>query len=321
MKYLVKKLWPLILLLLAAIVVVIVATPAFWAYNPSLQYVRFALYVIGMGLLAGALGAKITYDFDATRFPFKAHAWERDGRWYKERLHIEAWKDKVIDMSKASDHVAGRELGKMFTADDVHFLIQQTCVAEVTHKALCVLGLLLFVILQLGYAIFFYAFYLLFNLLDIAIQRYNRFRLVKIYNRLVAKESRAQARRTAAQGGLTAGSEAFTEQAGAGSPEPAAAALAGAGQALSSAEQSIAAAANQARTQAEQAVQAQAALKAAGQTVGDIAAEATASAKAAVAAVGEAFVPRATDDDGAAASQPEDGDFGDCAAAAEAVSA
>ena len=70
-------------------------------------------------------------------------------------------------------------------------MLLETCVAELTHSLLCVIGLYC---LRLwpgaGGMIIYWIYIVLFNLPYIFIQRYNRPRLMKLYKKLLVKETR-----------------------------------------------------------------------------------------------------------------------------------
>lgn len=199
MRYLLKQLWPLVLLLAASIVIVIaVPSEASWSV-PFRQYLFFAAYVIIVGAVVGKLGqflprGRFRYD----RFPFKPYFWERDGKVYRDRLHIDRWKDKMTDMSKAGGKVEAKTATRNESSAGLLHTIQEMCVAETVHTVLICLGLSFFAFLRRWYALFFFVAYTLANLMDIIIMRYNRPRVVRLYERMREKEAKAAAKAEAA---------------------------------------------------------------------------------------------------------------------------
>ena len=192
--YTFQKLYFLIILLIVSVVI------TFFGPDPDLffgffsQYFRFAVAVIILGILTGFLGAKLPRRFHPDRFPFKDYAWEDSGRFYQKVFRINRWKDKLFDLSQAVDGMQTKTISKKITAETLAGLIQETCVAELTHAFLILTGLIFFLILEMHWAIIFYTIYLIANLAFIMIQRANRPRLVKTYLR--AKEAKSQRPKT-----------------------------------------------------------------------------------------------------------------------------
>lgn len=139
------------------------------------------------GFLLGRLMPKRL--FRAGRFPFRLYAWEQEGKIYN-RIGIRRWKEKVPDMSAILPWVMpSKKLPQNPTAEHVERMVQETCVAEWIHGLLCILGFGCVFIWKgfWGWAVS--VLYLLGNLPDILIQRYNRPKLVRILEREKAKES------------------------------------------------------------------------------------------------------------------------------------
>ncbi len=133
------------------------------------------------GFLLGRLVPKRL--FRADRFPFRLYAWEQEGKIYN-RIGVRRWKEKVPDMSAILPWVMpSKKLPKNATAEHVERMIQETCVAEWIHGLLCILGFGCVLIWKgfWGWAVS--VLYLLGNLPDIIIQRYNRPKLVRILER------------------------------------------------------------------------------------------------------------------------------------------
>ncbi len=139
--------------------------------------------IIGIiSFYAGRLISKHIFRYEA--FPFCPYSWERDGQIYK-RIGIGWWQNRVPDMSRIFKRLmppkklVGRpDRAKLLT------MIQETCVAELTHAMLCAAGIAVFWIWPGAGGIIIWLVYCVFgNLPFIAIQRYNRPRLVKLLRR------------------------------------------------------------------------------------------------------------------------------------------
>lgn len=120
--------------------------------------------------------------FDASKQCYQAKTWERDGRWYKEKLKIQLWKDKV------PQYIGKEGFSKEHLTDvSIEYLdafILETCRAEWTHKKDCVCTIIVLLINPLFAALCFSFLILLSNLPFAIIQRYNRFRLQSLRKRI-----------------------------------------------------------------------------------------------------------------------------------------
>ncbi len=154
-----------------------------------MMLVRCLLYfaLIGAsGFLLGRLLPKRL--FRAERFPFRLFRWEREGKIYN-RVGVRRWKEKVPDMSAILPWVMpSKKLPANATAAQMERMIQETCVAEWIHGLLCILGFGCVFIWRGVWGWVVSLLYLLGNLPDIIIQRYNRPKLMRIYEREKAKE-------------------------------------------------------------------------------------------------------------------------------------
>ena len=141
------------------------------------QLLRFLLTAAVMGLLAHIIGEALPRRwFRAEAFPYRAYAWEQNGKFY-QKLGIRAWKDRLPDMSRLMPDMVKKKLA----AADPMSLVQETCVAECVHCWLVVLSVGM---LFLWKSVWSWALWLVYNLLGnvsfILIQRYNRPRLLRL---------------------------------------------------------------------------------------------------------------------------------------------
>ncbi len=135
-----------------------------------------------LSFLAGRALPKTWFRYD--RAPFRAFRWERDGRVYL-RLGIHRWQNRVPDMSRFFPGLMpAKSMAALPDQTGLLLMIRETCVAEAVHAFLCALGLYCLWLWPGAGGIAFYLVYaLLGNLPFILIQRYNRPRLVHMYER------------------------------------------------------------------------------------------------------------------------------------------
>lgn len=154
-----------------------------------MRLVRCLLYfaLIGAsGFLLGRLMPKKL--FRADRFPFRLYRWEQGGKIYN-RVGVRRWKEKVPDMSAIFPQLMpSKKRPKNATVEQMERMIQETCVAEWIHGLLCILGFGCVFIWKGIWGWVISILYLLGNLPDIIIQRYNRPKLMRILEREKAKE-------------------------------------------------------------------------------------------------------------------------------------
>lgn len=147
-----------------------------------MQLLYSFLYLAALGLLCfpfGRLLAKIP--FSAERLPFRPLTPEREGKLY-EKLGIRSWQNKAPDISRLFPRIVPRkEIPGRPDAETLRRMINETCVAELTHALLCLAGLgLLRIWPGWGGALLCAVYALLGNLPFILIQRYNRPRLTRL---------------------------------------------------------------------------------------------------------------------------------------------
>ena len=125
------------------------------------------------------------------KFPFRTYAWE-DRLW--KALQIRKWQSKVPDMSRLFKKLMPEKKLTQQTAQDLPLMIQETCVAELTHGLLCIAGLFLLKIWPGAGGVILTVIYIVFgNLPFLLIQRYNRPRLQKLLARQTRRTSRKEA--------------------------------------------------------------------------------------------------------------------------------
>ena len=147
------------------------------------------IYLAVTGILSFFLGRCLRPEYmDWNRFPYSLYNCEKDGSIYR-KIRIHHWQNKVPDMSKIfPGMMPPKRLVDTGTAA-LRRMIQETCMAELVHGVLCVTGLYCIVLWPgIGGIVISVLNILLFNLPFILIQRYNRPRLVRLYDRQSQKE-------------------------------------------------------------------------------------------------------------------------------------
>lgn len=151
--------------------------------------IRCIIYLAILGIASFLLGRALPKGiFSPDAFPYKPFAWERDGAFY-ERLHIRKWQTLVPDMSKIfKKWMPPKTLKGLPDEGTLRLMLQETCVAESTHALLAIAGLACIPIWPgVGGAIAA-ALYFIGNLPYVFIQRYNRPRLAKLWEKIKKKQ-------------------------------------------------------------------------------------------------------------------------------------
>ena len=161
-----------------------------------IETLRFVIPVAVIGILAHVIGEALPRRwFDASRFPYRAYAFERNGRFY-EALGIRKWKNVLPDKSRIAPGTyrkAIRGSAQQHSAAHMERLLQETCVAECVHWALLVISPILLFTMESPAAYVMTPLYGLSNLPYIMIQRYNRPRLAVLSARMQRKAQEAAA--------------------------------------------------------------------------------------------------------------------------------
>ena len=145
-------------------------------------------YAAALGVLSFFLGRLLPKRWlHPEKFPFRTYAWE-DRLW--KALQIRKWQAKVPDMSRLFKKLMPEKKLTQQTVQELPLMIEETCVAELTHGLLCIAGLALLAIWPGIGGIILTVIYIVFgNLPFLLIQRYNRPRLVRLYERKRVKRS------------------------------------------------------------------------------------------------------------------------------------
>lgn len=121
--------------------------------------------------------------FDAAKPRYLPKHWEKGGRWYRDKLKIQLWKDKL------PQHIGKGGFSKAHLTDvSIEYLdefIMETCRGEWMHFTNCLCAIVMLVVNSLGIGLVFAFLILLGNLPFAVIQRYNRFRLQVLKKRRI----------------------------------------------------------------------------------------------------------------------------------------
>lgn len=116
-----------------------------------------------------------TSKFDPSKERFSPKTWEHGGRWYRDKLKIQLWKDRVPQFTGKEGF--SKEHLTDVSIEYIDEFILETCRGEWMHLKSCVCVVITLLINPLLVGLVFSFLILLGNLPFAIIQRYNRFRL------------------------------------------------------------------------------------------------------------------------------------------------
>lgn len=148
------------------------------------------IYIAVLGILSFIIGRLLPKVwFHADKFPYKTAAGEQK---IYQALRVKSWQSKVPDMSRLFRHIMPAKKMTAETVADIPRMLEETCVAELTHTLLSILGLaMLWLWPGWGGIIVTIMYILLGNVPFIIIQRYNRPRLQRLYAMQQRKRERS----------------------------------------------------------------------------------------------------------------------------------
>lgn len=139
------------------------------------------LAVLGAAsFLIGRLLAKICR-FRPDRFPFRCCRGE--ARFYA-LIRVNRWQNRLPDMSKILPRAMPAKQLRFDGSGDLGRMVQETCVAEVIHFWLCVLGFGCVFVWRGPGGVITSVVYCAANIPFLLVQRYNRPRLLRLSQRL-----------------------------------------------------------------------------------------------------------------------------------------
>ncbi|MBQ3080552.1 MAG: hypothetical protein IJC48_11240 [Clostridia bacterium] len=151
--------------------------------------IRYVIAISTTGVVTLFLGMLVPRKCNYRVFPFKPCAFEAQGRLYF-KLRVHKWKDHIPDASKTITRMTRKAIQKEVDAQGLERLIQETCIAEISHFLLIALCPVYCLFVPIQYGIPFSILYALGNLPFIITQRYNRPRLILAKEKLEKREKR-----------------------------------------------------------------------------------------------------------------------------------
>jgi len=149
--------------------------------------VKYIVMLCGVGAIVGFVFALIpagVFNIKAWR---KVFGFEKNGAFYEYYLKISLWKDLIPQFSKMFHF--GYKKDKIPVKDMAHYemFVIETIRAEITHILLMLFSPLYYTVIPSNWAAFSVVASVIANIPCIAIQRYNRIRILKILARMEKK--------------------------------------------------------------------------------------------------------------------------------------
>ena len=158
-----------------------------------MELMKCAAYIAATGIASFIIGTALPRKwFHADQFLFRCRSFEREGRVY-EKIYIHKWKTRVPDMSRLFPWLIPPKRFSDNLGERLPRMIQETCVAEAVHLALCLTGLYCIKLWPGVGGVVVSALNILGNMLFVWIQRYNRPRFMKIMMRYTEKHGTSTA--------------------------------------------------------------------------------------------------------------------------------
>lgn len=137
--------------------------------------------------------------FDSGKEEYQPRKWEKNGKWYKEKLGINKWKD-LLPQHVGKNGFSKRNLDMdNITVEYVDMFIYETCRGEWQHRLNALFAPVIFlfnlIFKSAWFGVLFAWIILACNLPFLIIQRYNRFRLFRLRKRLVIRSEKNKSRK------------------------------------------------------------------------------------------------------------------------------
>lgn len=130
-----------------------------------------------VGFIAGRPLSLIRFNTQA--FPFRLYEFEQSGKLY-EKLSIKKWQNKLPDMSRLFAKLMPKKELTECTEEKLIIMINETCVAELTHIVLALSGFWCIIVCGDIFSVICSVLYFVGNIRFVMIQRYNRPRLERL---------------------------------------------------------------------------------------------------------------------------------------------
>lgn len=158
-----------------------------------MKFLNCAVYLAYCGIFGFLFGRILSLcRFQWEKGLFRCFAFEKNGKIY-EKLNIRKWQARVPDMSRILPFlVPPKNLAGNYE-DRLPTMIQETCVAEVTHVVVSIMGLpCLWIWPGIGGIAVTLLFAFFLNFPYILIQRYNRPRLIRLQKKLQTRQEKKE---------------------------------------------------------------------------------------------------------------------------------
>ena len=165
-----------------------------------MYFLRCFAFLFACGVTSFLLGRFVPHKWiREDRFPFVTFGFEGDGDFY-DHFGIRHWQKRVPDMSRLFPQLIPKKVLEGDMTEKLPILINETCIAELTHVLLAMVALLCLNIWRGLGGVIVTVLFEIGNLPYILIQRYNRPRLKKLYRALCLREQRESEERQAIEG-------------------------------------------------------------------------------------------------------------------------
>lgn len=111
--------------------------------------------------------------------------WENNGKWYEKNLNIKVWKD-LVPQHIGKGGFSKRHMKKT-SPEYIDRFILETCRGEWNHECCCIYSIIAIIINPIMIGVVIALLNLLINLPCVAIQRYNRIRLINLKTKMSKK--------------------------------------------------------------------------------------------------------------------------------------
>lgn len=155
------------------------------------KYLSFYLFISFCSFYIGRILPRRWFHCDG--FLYRTRKFEHNGKLY-EKLGIKKWQNRLPDMSRFFPKIVPAKNMSGNYKDRLPTMIEETCVAEFTHNALSLIGLHGLTLWDSPLRFPLTIIYIVvFNLPYVMIQRYNRPRLLRVYQKLMHSMSQGVA--------------------------------------------------------------------------------------------------------------------------------
>lgn len=142
-----------------------------------INLIIFVLFTIGVSYLSNKIPNKV---YSYKRWIFGERKWEKDGQVYHQILKIKYWKNRLPELADFLKSVFPKKQIKEYSQKYLQAYLIESCKAELTHWCIILSSWLFLLWCNLKICVIIGLFAVVVNLPYIAIQRYNRPRIVKL---------------------------------------------------------------------------------------------------------------------------------------------